>query len=265
MCAYCVGPQYKRYLAERRLQGGGQVLNTLSIKWQLEAAATFWQRASSSLWPPLAISKQWEQHLASQRCVWRAGGAALLARGLRRLRSREFPAQPAAPLPAMPCPLQVVNDGMIDGHAQHRSNEASQAADEAPRRAASSGTTSSTAPKDPVTTWKCYRMGAWGDVCVYNNICFDGSFWTFLDPTSENVNLGAPPTVFGRRDMLEGYLVPYRRVPDVDDQTFPFNSGECRVPWFGADSTRDLCLIRVLLPYRRRQGPLREPLHPASP
>lgn len=36
------------------------------------------------------------------------------------------------------------------------------------------------------TTWKCYTMGAWSEICVYRNLCHTGPLrdtpWLFLDP-----------------------------------------------------------------------------------
>jgi hypothetical protein len=33
----------------------------------------------------------------------------------------------------------------------------------------------------PLSSVRCHRMAAWGDVCAYENVCFDGSLWLFLD------------------------------------------------------------------------------------
>jgi hypothetical protein len=75
------------------------------------------------------------------------------------------------------------------------------------------------------TQWRCYRMSAWGDVCVYDNICFDGVHFTFLDRRSLNMNASSAMTEFGVKDMQEGTLVPTRRVESVATERFPFNSG----------------------------------------
>jgi hypothetical protein len=51
------------------------------------------------------------------------------------------------------------------------------------------------------TTKKCYRMAPWGDVCVTENVCWDGSLWYVLHPTkpttvtSENMNFTADDLV----------------------------------------------------------------------
>ena len=34
------------------------------------------------------------------------------------------------------------------------------------------------------TAVRCVTMAAWGDVCVYDNVCYDGSTWLFLDPNA---------------------------------------------------------------------------------
>ncbi len=32
------------------------------------------------------------------------------------------------------------------------------------------------------TTIRCHRMEPWGDVCHYDNLCFDGDVFYFLKP-----------------------------------------------------------------------------------
>lgn len=81
-------------------------------------------------------------------------------------------------------------------------------------------------PKVLETRRKCYRMGAWGDICKYENMCFDGHVWTMLDPRSKNMDPASEYDVDAPRDMLEGYLVPSRPVPSEKTITFPFNSSK---------------------------------------
>jgi hypothetical protein len=37
------------------------------------------------------------------------------------------------------------------------------------------------AEEERVTRRRCLRMGSWGDVCVYDNVCFDGRVYYFLE------------------------------------------------------------------------------------
>lgn len=73
------------------------------------------------------------------------------------------------------------------------------------------------------TSFKCYRMGAWGDVCVYHGLCLGGEEWLFLN--QERGRTLAP--INGVRDMLEGYLIPSKAVPSLQKQVIPYNSGVC--------------------------------------
>ena len=78
----------------------------------------------------------------------------------------------------------------------------------------------------PETQKKCYRMAAWGDVCVYHNTCFDGSVWSLIDNRAKNHNVSSQPNLESHKDMLEGYLVPSKPVQSPERAIFPMNSGE---------------------------------------
>jgi hypothetical protein len=46
---------------------------------------------------------------------------------------------------------------------------------------ADAGKEESAAASEGLTRRRCMRMGAWGDVCVYENLCFDGNVYYFLE------------------------------------------------------------------------------------
>ncbi len=49
-------------------------------------------------------------------------------------------------------------------------------------------------PSDLRTRFHCMTMSSWGDVCVYEDMCFDGSTWLLLDPDA-----GSAGGMSGRR------------------------------------------------------------------
>jgi hypothetical protein len=44
-------------------------------------------------------------------------------------------------------------------------------------------------PTEFTTRSQCASMGSWGDVCVYEDVCFDGTHWLFVDPSLPSGNL----------------------------------------------------------------------------
>lgn len=47
------------------------------------------------------------------------------------------------------------------------------------------------------TVGQCHRTGGWGEVCVYERICFDGATYLALDPWNR-----APQVIFPLRDQV---------------------------------------------------------------
>lgn len=84
-------------------------------------------------------------------------------------------------------------------------------------------------PSTPVyTVTDCRRMGAWGDVCTYENLCHDGTAFFFLVPRGGcNGSVGTScPTFYEDADLKEGLIFPKHPVKSTRRLTFPFNGGE---------------------------------------
>jgi hypothetical protein len=59
----------------------------------------------------------------------------------------------------------------------------------------------------PLSSHSCHRMSAWGDVCVYDNVCFDGTHWLFLDDAGvDRVEAATVVTPF--KDRVTGTCPP---------------------------------------------------------
>ncbi len=71
---------------------------------------------------------------------------------------------------------------------------------------------------------RCMRMAAWADVCVYDNVCWNGEFWIFFDKYASRDPLRAG-TIISTDDMV------------LQTQS-AFLSAQCRVC---PDSTLLLC------------------------
>lgn len=84
-------------------------------------------------------------------------------------------------------------------------------------------------PTEFTTRSQCASMGSWGDVCVYEDVCFDGTHWLFVDPSLPSGNLRQTfslTSVLPDNDLLPGYLFPggnpgRRQVSNH----FPLNAG----------------------------------------
>ncbi len=83
------------------------------------------------------------------------------------------------------------------------------------------------------TTHKCVRIAAFGDACVYENICYDpaSAFWFQFDPDA-NLNKRSPdPVTYGITDFKTGVVYPRSTIPapDPSKETSPYNGGsECK-------------------------------------
>jgi hypothetical protein len=57
------------------------------------------------------------------------------------------------------------------------------------------------AEEERVTRRRCLRMGSWGDVCVYDNVCFDGRVYYFLEESGGR-NITATRFLDGNGDQV---------------------------------------------------------------
>ena len=75
----------------------------------------------------------------------------------------------------------------------------------------------------------CRRMGAWGDICVYHDVCYDATTFYFLrdsvrdDCRANHTQCGH---FYGEADLKTGRVYPLRQPPDINRAVFPFNGGE---------------------------------------
>jgi hypothetical protein len=76
------------------------------------------------------------------------------------------------------------------------------------------------------TTHDCRRIGAWGDVCVYSDMCYDGTYLYYFSPGEPCVgHTGTCRTVYNDGDIMEGIILPQHDVADVNIKPVPFNGG----------------------------------------
>lgn len=99
---------------------------------------------------------------------------------------------------------------------------------------------SSLPPKHNLSTkHDCRRIGAWGDVCVYDNMCYDGTYLYYFTPGEPCVgHSGSCRTIYNDGDIMEGIILPQRDVAGVDVKPVPFNGGVMIVA--GGDTVRKL-------------------------
>jgi hypothetical protein len=67
-------------------------------------------------------------------------------------------------------------------------------------------------------------MGAWGDVCTYENVCYDGSFLYFLEPGAARLPKETA-AFYCDGDLYEGLIFPRREDHDRQEHRLPFNGG----------------------------------------
>jgi hypothetical protein len=78
-----------------------------------------------------------------------------------------------------------------------------------------------------VSRRRCMRLGSWADVCVYENMCYDKTWWYLI---SDRVKGRGDPgswesqKIAGVRDFKTGVIYPERGVPAVDTTFFPYQS-----------------------------------------
>lgn len=77
--------------------------------------------------------------------------------------------------------------------------------------------------------YDCRRLGAWGDICTYRNMCYDGKVFYFLSKGGCGVDaLDNCGVWYEDADLKEGLIYPSYPVKPVDKNTrFPFNGGAC--------------------------------------
>lgn len=83
------------------------------------------------------------------------------------------------------------------------------------------------ASEEVVSSRRCMRLGSWADVCVYENMCYDKTWWYLISDRVRGE--GSPETwetarVVGDRDFKTGVIYPERAVPAVDTTFFPYQS-----------------------------------------
>lgn len=73
----------------------------------------------------------------------------------------------------------------------------------------------------------CRRLGAWGDICVYDDVCYDGRVLYMFDEDkgAKGDPLQAPP-FHCDGDLLEGLILPRRENADFREHRLPLNGGE---------------------------------------
>ena len=81
-----------------------------------------------------------------------------------------------------------------------------------------------------ITTWNCRRMGAWADVCTYENVCYDGGAVYFLGwPGGCERDFASCEPIYEEVDLKEGLVYPMRRerISEAGSVTpsFPLNGG----------------------------------------
>ncbi len=79
----------------------------------------------------------------------------------------------------------------------------------------------------PLTTvHNCRRMGSWGDVCSYKDICYDGRTFYFFTPDgcTDPATCGV---FYEDADLREGLIYPAYPVKEALGARFPFNGGAC--------------------------------------
>ena len=81
---------------------------------------------------------------------------------------------------------------------------------------------------DPTSSFLCRRMGWWGDVCTYTNVCYDGRVFYFLEAGGCTGSLKDCPEFYEDSDLYEGLIHPEREPSEAAEQPFPFNGGA----WF---------------------------------
>jgi hypothetical protein len=89
-------------------------------------------------------------------------------------------------------------------------------------------------PDNVMSTKKCTRIGAWSDVCVYKNMCFDKVAWYLIGDAGAGQKFGdyAAHTKmhYPANDFKTGIVYPVRPVPPDDYGFFPFNGGGIPFP-----------------------------------
>jgi hypothetical protein len=79
-----------------------------------------------------------------------------------------------------------------------------------------------------VSRRRCMRLGSWADVCVYENMCYDKSFWYLVSDRvngwSDDRESWESDRIAGLRDFKTGVIYPERGVPAVDTTFFPYQS-----------------------------------------
>jgi hypothetical protein len=75
------------------------------------------------------------------------------------------------------------------------------------------------------STYNCRRMGAWGDICTYENVCYDGSFLYFLEPGAAQ-HPKDTAAFYCDADLYEGLIFPRREGHDRRENRLPFNGGK---------------------------------------
>jgi hypothetical protein len=78
-----------------------------------------------------------------------------------------------------------------------------------------------------VSRRRCMRLGSWADVCVYENMCYDKTWWYLISDRVKGS--GSPGTwVSARagsvRDFKTGVIYPELRVPPLGSTFFPYQS-----------------------------------------
>lgn len=81
-------------------------------------------------------------------------------------------------------------------------------------------------PTIPLSVWECIRLGAWSDLCSYQNMCYDKNYWYLIrEDVNPKLPLSELASVYPKNDFKTGIVYPQNKVPPPSNTFFPYQGG----------------------------------------